>query len=108
MTRMQWVPLGGNFYLAARFDVGFPLGLPEEYGVTGGLFYDVGNLWDLSDVNLNGGTVVGESGSFRHVVGVSLFWNTPVGPLQFNFSKALKKEVYDKEQSFEITLRTEF
>ena len=101
-------PLGGNFYLAARFDVGFPLGLPEEYGVTGGLFYDVGNLWDLSDVNLNGGTVVGESGSFRHVVGVSLFWNTPVGPLQFNFSKALKKEVYDKEQSFEITLRTEF
>ena len=68
----------------------------------------MGNLWDLSDVNLNGGTVVGESGSFRHVVGVSLFWNTPVGPLQFNFSKALKKEVYDKEQSFEITLRTEF
>ncbi|OAN71405.1 outer membrane protein assembly factor BamA [Sulfitobacter sp. EhC04] len=101
-------PLGGNLYLAARFDVEFPLGLPEEYGISGGLFYDVGNLWDLSDVNYNGGTVVGESGSFRHVVGVSLFWETPVGPLQFNFSKALKKEVFDKEQSFEFTLRTEF
>lgn len=100
--------LGGNFYVAARFDVEFPLGLPEEYGISGGVFYDVGNLWDLSDVNYNGGTVVGEGGSFRHVVGVSLFWDTPVGPLQFNFSKALQKEVFDKEQNFELTLRTEF
>ena len=101
-------PLGGNLYVAARFEAEFPLGLPEEYGVSGGVFYDVGNLWDLSDVNLNSGSVVGESGSFRHVIGVSLFWDTPVGPLQFNFSKALKSETFDKEQSFEITLRTTF
>ncbi|MGJ8616602.1 MAG: outer membrane protein assembly factor BamA [Sulfitobacter sp.] len=103
-------PLGGNLYVVARFEAEFPLGLPEEYGITGGLFYDVGNLWDLSDVNTAGatGTIQGESGSFRHVVGLSVFWNTPVGPLQFNFSKALKSETYDKEQSFEVTLRTTF
>ena len=57
-------PLGGNFYVAARFEAEFPLGLPEEYGIRGSVFYDVGNLWDLSDVNLSGGSVVGESGSF--------------------------------------------
>jgi len=101
-------PLGGNFYVAARFEAEFPLGLPEEYGISGGVFYDVGNLWDLSEVNLNGGSVLGESGSFRHVVGLSLFWETPLGPLQFNVSKALKSETFDKEQSFEVTLRTEF
>lgn len=101
-------PLGGNLYVAARFEAEFPLGLPEEYGINGGVFYDVGNLWDLSDVNLNGASVVGESGSFRHVIGVSVFWDTPVGPLQFNVSEALKKETYDKEQKFEITLRTDF
>lgn len=101
-------PLGGNFYVAARFEAEFPLGLPEEYGISGGGFYDVGNLWDLSDVNLNGGSVLGESGSFRHMVGLSLFWETPLGPLQFNVSKALKSETFDKEQSFEVTLRTEF
>ena len=103
-------PLGGNLYVVARFEAEFPLGLPEEYGINGGLFYDVGNLWDLSDVNTGAatGTVVGESGSFRHVVGVSLFWDTPVGPLQFNISKALKSETFDKEQSFEVTLRTTF
>ncbi|NUH64096.1 outer membrane protein assembly factor BamA [Sulfitobacter sp. S0837] len=101
-------PLGGNFFAVARFEAEFPLGLPEEYGISGGVFYDVGNLWDLSDVDTSGGTIVGEDGSFRHVVGVSLFWDTPLGPLQFNVSDALKKESFDKEQSFEITLRTTF
>ena len=100
--------LGGNMYLVGRLEAAFPLGLPEEYGISGGLFYDVGNLWDLSDVNLSGGTVSGESGSFRHVVGVSIFWDTPVGPLQFNISDAISKEDYDREQKFEITLQTQF
>ena len=101
-------PLGGNLFAVARFEAEFPLGLPEEYGISGGVFYDVGNLWDLSDVNTTGGTIVGEDGSFRHVIGVSVFWETPLGPLQFNVSEALKKEDFDKEQSFEITLRTRF
>ncbi|MBB3994564.1 outer membrane protein insertion porin family [Sulfitobacter undariae] len=100
--------LGGNMYLVGRLEAEFPLGLPEEYGIKGGLFYDVGNLWDLSDVNLNGATVDGESGSFRHVVGVSLYWDTPMGPLQFNLSDAIKKETYDREQKFEVTLKTQF
>ncbi|MEM9968113.1 MAG: outer membrane protein assembly factor BamA, partial [Pseudomonadota bacterium] len=101
-------PLGGNLYFAARFEAEFPLGLPEEYGISGGVFYDVGNLWDLSDVNFSGGNVLGESGSLRHVIGVSLFWETPVGPLQFNISKALQSEDFDVEQTFEVTLRTQF
>ncbi|TKA86106.1 outer membrane protein assembly factor BamA [Sulfitobacter sp. 15WGC] len=100
--------LGGNLFAVARFEAEFPLGLPEEYGITGGVFYDVGNLWDLSDVDTSGGTIVGESGSFRHVIGLSVFWDTPLGPLQFNVSDALKKESFDKEQSFEVTLRTTF
>ncbi|KIN72276.1 Outer membrane protein assembly factor BamA [Sulfitobacter guttiformis KCTC 32187] len=100
--------LGGNLYVVGRVEAEFPLGLPEEYGIRGGVFYDVGNLWDLSDVNLSGGTVAGESGSFRHVIGVSIYWDTPVGPLQFNISDAIKKEDFDREQKFEVTLQTQF
>jgi len=100
--------LGGNLYVVGRLEAEFPLGLPEEYGITGGLFYDVGNLWDLSDVNLNGGSTVGASGSFRHVIGFSIYWDTPVGPLQFNVSDAIRKEEYDREQKFEVTLQTQF
>lgn len=101
-------PLGGNFYVAARFEAEFPIGLPEEYGIQGGLFYDVGNFWDLSDVNTAGGTIVGEGGSFRHVIGFAILWDTPVGPLRFNFTEALQKEDFDRDQSFELTLSTTF
>lgn len=101
--------LGGNIYAVARFDAEFPLGLPEELGIRGGLFYDVGNLWSLGNVNASGAdNIVGSSGSFRHVVGFSILWTTGFGPLRFNFSKALRKEDFDKEQSFDLTLQARF
>ena len=100
--------LGGNLYAVARFEAEFPLGLPEELGVRGGVFYDIGNLWDLDDVDTAGGTIVGEGGSTRQVIGLSLFWTTPLGPLRFNFSHALEKETFDIDQSFDFTLSTDF
>ncbi len=97
--------LGGNMYATAKFEAEFPLGLPEEYGITGGLFYDVGSVWGLDAVNAN---VVGEDMSLRHVAGFSIFWTTPIGPLRLNFTKALQKESWDEEQQFEFTIRAEF
>ena len=100
--------LGGNLYAVARFEAEFPLGLPEELGIRGGLFYDIGNLWDLDGANTTGGTIVGEGGSFRQVIGLSIFWDTPIGPLRFNFTHALSKETFDNEQTFDFTLSTTF
>ncbi|NQY60692.1 outer membrane protein assembly factor BamA [Cognatishimia sp.] len=97
--------LGGKYYAVARFDAEFPIGLPEEYGISGGLFYDIGSLWDTDGSLTN---VVGNDFSLRQTVGVSIFWETPIGPLRFNFSRALQKETFDKEQTFNLTLRTEF
>lgn len=100
--------LGGNLYAVARFEAEFPIGLPEELGLRGGVFYDVGNLWNLDNVDTAGATIVGAGGSFRHVIGISLLWNTGFGPLRFNFSNALKKETFDREQSFDLTLQAKF
>ncbi len=97
--------LGGNAFAVARFEADFPLGLPEEYGIKGGLFFDVGSVWSLDATNP---TVVGEDFSLRSTIGVSLFWDTPVGPLRFNFSRALLKEDFDKEQTFDLTISTQF
>lgn len=97
--------LGGNYFATAKFEALFPLGLPEEYGLTGGVFYDIGNVWGLDRTNAN---THYESGSFRHVAGVSIFWETPIGPMRLNWSKALEKEVQDIDQNFEFTISTEF
>ena len=44
----------------------------------------------------------------RIAVGVSIFWNTAIDPLRFNFSKAIQKESYDREQTFDLTISTQF
>lgn len=95
--------LGGNVYAVARFEADFPLGFPEEYGISGGVFADVGSVWSLDSAGM-----ADDSANPRAAVGVSLLWDAPIGPLRFNFSKALKKETYDKEQSFDLTISTKF
>jgi outer membrane protein insertion porin family len=97
--------LGGNLFAVARFEADFPLGLPEEYGITGGAFVDVGSVWSLDN---DGGGTVDDSFHPRASVGVSVFWTTPIGPLRFNFSHAFVKEDYDKEQTFDLTISTKF
>ena len=99
--------LGGNYFAVARFEAEFPLGLPEEYGISGGAFLDVGSVWGLDDVQGEGGAV-DDSLSLRATLGVSVFWDTQIGPLRFNFSRALKKEEFDRERSFDLTVSTRF
>ena len=97
--------LGGENFAVLRFEAEFPLGLPDEYGFTGGLFYDVGNLWSLKKLNND---VLYEDGAWRQSIGASLFWRTPIGPLRFNFSDVLKKEIFDRDESFDLTISTRF
>jgi outer membrane protein insertion porin family len=105
--------LGGNLFAALRFEADFPLGLPEEYGITGGTFLDMGSVWSLNDVDGdpspdNPSGIVDDSFILRSAIGISVFWDTPLGPLRFNFSRALKKEPYDQVQNFDFTVSTEF
>lgn len=97
--------LGGNKYTVAKFEVDFPLGLPEEYGMSGGAFYHAGNLWDTG---AKGDELLYDNGAWRHVVGATLYWTTPIGPLRFDFTRALKKETQDEERTFDISIATRF
>jgi outer membrane protein insertion porin family len=101
--------LGGNKYTVAKLELDFPLGLPEEYGMSGGVFYHAGNLWD------SGATVTDQDdrleydrGAWRHVIGATLYWTTPIGPLRFDFTRALKKETHDEERTFDMSIATRF
>ncbi|MCU0909889.1 MAG: outer membrane protein assembly factor BamA [Rhodobacteraceae bacterium] len=102
-------PLGGNYFAVAKFEAEFPLGLPEEYGITGGLFLDVGTVWGLDDTDGAGGAgSVDDSLHLRAAAGFSVFWTTPLGPLRFNFSTPIEKLDYDKEQNFDLSVSTRF
>lgn len=103
LTVVNQDALGGNLYAAARLEAQFPIGLPEEYGISGGIFADVGSVWGLDTPG-----TVDDKMHLRSAVGVSLYWDSALGPLRFNFSKALVKETYDKEQNFDLTISTKF
>ena len=98
------VGLGGNYFAVARFEAEFPLGLPQDYNITGGAFIDVGSLWGIDNPTAD----VVDSRSIRAAAGVSIFWDSPFGPLRFNFSRPLLREAYDRPQNFDLTLSTRF
>ena len=102
-------PLGGNIYAVARLEASFPIGLPDEYGIHGGVFFDAGSVWSLDNVTASNGTTVDDSRSLRTAIGVSIFWDTALGPLRFNFSKPLKYiDGVDNTQTFNFTIDTRF
>lgn len=96
--------LGGNMFASVRFEAEFPLGLPEEYGITGGAFVDMGSVWGLDDV----GTAQGVDRAMRSAAGLAILWTTPIGPLRMNFSRPLQKESFDISRDFELTISTKF
>ncbi len=89
--------LGGNYSAAVRLEVSFPLGLPEELGIYGGLFVDAGSLWGL-DGNLIGanGLPIDDKAYLRVGAGALLFVDTPFGPLELSFGTPIIKEDYDE------------
>ena len=98
--------LGGNTFAVARLEAEFPLGLPEEYGISGGVFLDHGSVWDVGETF--GADVLYDDYTARTVAGVSIFWNTPVGPLRFNFTEALDAQDEDETKTFDVTISTQF
>lgn len=97
--------LGGNYFAALKFETEFPLGLPAEYGLTGGAFYDIGSIWGI---DANGAAVASRGFKARHSAGFSLFWESPFGPLRMNFAWPIVDEPGDDDQFFDLTVKTEF
>ena len=106
--------LGGNFYAIGAVELAFPLGLPEEYGIRGSVFTEFGTLGLLPDDDQ-----IADEGSPTQVftvdrlaprvsAGVSIFWDSPFGPVRFDFAEAFVKEDYDRAEFFRFSTRTGF
>ena len=96
--------LGGNYFYRGTAELSFPLGLPEELGVLGHAFSDMGSLWELDS---SGVEVIDES-SLRASVGAGLSWRSPFGPLRVDLAVPVAKEDFDEEESFRFNFGTRF
>ncbi len=109
--------LGGKAYAIGSFELAFPLPyVPQEFGLDGALFLDVGTLGLLDKADRerrqqqNPFTVdrVDDSASLRASAGLSIGWNSPFGPIRFDFAQILSSEEYDRTRSFRFATNTRF
>jgi outer membrane protein insertion porin family len=108
--------LGGKAYAIGSLELSFPIPYaPEELGIDGAFFTEVGSLGLLDDAdkdrradNTFESYRVDDSASLRASAGVSIFWDSPFGPIRFDFSQILAKEEYDRTESFRFSTNTRF
>jgi len=96
--------LGGEIVYSGGVELSVPLGLPQELGLSGKIFTDLGGLTEINPAGVN----VFDSGSLRGAGGVGLAWISPVGPISIDFSQAFMKETYDKTESVRFNFGTTF
>ncbi len=101
-------PLGGSLYWGASFEAQTPLYfLPKEVGIKLAVFADAGSLWDYKGPTCWAVTgeclLVGDSAAVRSSVGVGLLWDSPLGPIRFDFAFPLTKQTYDRTQVFRFS-----
>jgi outer membrane protein insertion porin family len=116
--------LGGTMYWGASIEVQYPFYfLPKDAGFRGAVFVDSGSEWGYKGETqypgtgeVNGlittstgaqyvcqcGLLYADSSAPRVSVGASLIWDSPFGPLRFDFAYPVLKQPYDRTQFFQF------
>ena len=105
--------LGGTMYWGASVEFQVPLYfIPKDVGIRGAVFADAGSLWNYKGPTgypVTGETIMPtDTHSVRTSVGAGLVWDSPFGPLRFDYSFPLTKESYDRVQQFRFGGGTKF
>ncbi len=96
--------LGANNYYAMSGELRFPLGLPDDLGVSGVAFGDAGSAWGIDDT----GPEIGDNSSIRASGGFGIAWSSPFGPIRIDFAHAFMKEDYDETELIRFNFGTRF
>jgi outer membrane protein insertion porin family len=111
--------LGGTLYWGATVEFQMPLYfLPKDTGIRVAAFADAGSLWNYQGPTSWLPPVPGATGEFlmpssnamfvNSSVGVGLVWDSPFGPLRFDFAYPLTKQGFDRTQYFRFGGGTSF
>ena len=117
--------IGAKAYAIGSAEILIPLPLPDEYGIRASLFSDFGAVGLVDDstkvlnsdpslyVDTDGDGIadlapVQDDFAFRVTAGVSISWDSPFGPVRFDFAEILRKEEYDRTEGFRFSAGTSF
>ncbi len=111
------LPLGGNMQLIWNSEIEFPLF--KQVGISGVVFFDAGNAYNLEDRYCSGEFQSGDvSAKFdpcfdfpdsvtqgiRMSVGFGFRWFSPIGPLRFEWGIPLDRQEGEEPLVFEFTI----
>ncbi len=109
------LPLGGNLQLIWNSEIEFPLF--ERVGISGVVFFDAGNAYNLEDRYCTGLTVDTSpkfdpcfsfprsvTKGIRTSVGFGFRWFSPIGPLRFEWGIPLDRQPNEEPLVFEFTI----
>ena len=101
--------LGGMWKANGSTQMNFPIFIPDEYQVKGFVFMDYGILGKppAREDTYNGHPNYIESG-LRTSAGFGIYWNTPMGPMNFSWGWPLKIGPHDRERRFLLSFETQF
>jgi outer membrane protein insertion porin family len=121
--------IGGTNYWGASLEFQYPFYfLPKDAGFRGAVFFDAGSVWGYKGettyaatgeingvINSTAGTFVCQCGMqfadspfVRMSAGASIIWDSPFGPLRFDFAYPITKTGYDRTQFFAFGGGTHF
>lgn len=105
----QSYSLGGMWKVNGSTQLNFPIFIPDEYQVKGFVFMDYGILGKppaREDTYMGRPNYI-DSG-IRTSAGVGIYWNTPMGPMNFSWGWPLKIGEHDRERRFLLSFETQF
>jgi outer membrane protein insertion porin family len=103
--------LGGTMYWGASLEFQIPLYfIPKDIGIKAAVFADAGSLWNYKGPTAVPGEMMNfvDDNAVRASVGAGLIWDSPFGPLRFDYAIPVMKQNYDIVQEFRFGGGTRF
>jgi outer membrane protein insertion porin family len=99
---------GGKNLILGNVEYRFPNFLPQEFGFTTFLFFDVGTVFSSEGIkntsSFTGNYAILDSKSIRYSLGLGLSWRSPIGMITISYAEPLRYQEFDVRKRFYLNI----